>query len=351
MATRTCCLLILTVLGFAADTTAAISLRIVSSADLSLPVDARALDVRWASPTEVYVSLGKQGAVRMPLDGGSRVPVMPPADRGGFFLSSRLAVGQKHLVVASPFGGYAWVPLDSRVAKVEQRGLPTVMDIDARGDVVSVLGADTGDVQGLARDGVIAWTGSLSKGLADMRPLMKGRSKPGGKDMARCGFLDTGAIRFMLDGSVVVVPGVEPGVYRYDERGKLLQTWDTEPLGIVDDCDIEEEERMLLGRDFARRTEWLASRVTVDDILPLRAGPALVLRKVERNVTKWDIVTLPFQGKSERIALPVTISTPRGHLRGAVRGDRLVLLSYESPLPRQKEVVAPRLTVLSIIGQ
>jgi hypothetical protein len=62
-------------------------------------------------------------------------------------------------------------------------------------------------VQGLARDGTIAWIGSLSKGMADMRPLMKGRAKPGGKDMARCSILETGAIRFMPDGSVIVVPG------------------------------------------------------------------------------------------------------------------------------------------------
>lgn len=301
----------------------------------------------------MYVGLGKKGVIRTGVNAASQfTTVMPPADRGGFFISGRIAAGHKHLVVGSPLGGFAWIPIDSRLAgRMSHKGLMTVMDIDARGDIVAVLGADSGDVQGLARDGVIAWTGSLSKGLADMRPLMKGRAKPGGKDMARCAILETGAIRFMRDGSMVVVPGVEPGVYRYDDRGKLIQTWDTGPLGIVDDCAITDTELSLLARDFAHRSEWLASRVTVDDILPLRSGPALLLRRVESGVTKWDLVTLPFQGKMERVALPVTMPTPRAHLRGDVRGDQIVLLVFDDPLPRQKPIAAPRLFVLSIGGQ
>jgi hypothetical protein len=225
------------------------------------------------------------------------------------------------------------------------------MDIDARGDVVAALGADSGDQQGLARDGIIAWTGFLSDDLAEMRPLMKGRSSPGGKDMARCSILETGVIRFMRDGSVVIVPGVEPGIYRYDDHGKLMQTWDSAELGIVDDCAIQDTELAVLARDFARRIDWLASRIVVDDILPLRGGPALLLRRVDKNVTKWDLVTLPFHGKSERVPLPVTIPTPRGHVRGDIRGDQVILLVFDDPMPKQKPVAPPRLMVLSLSGQ
>jgi hypothetical protein len=338
-------------LALIAEPVAGVSLRVVSNT--ALPGENIARDIRWAGPSEVYVSLGKKGAIRTGVLAASPfITVMPPADRGGFFISGRIAAGRKHLVVASPLGGFGWIPFESRpTGKVSQKGLMTVMDIDARGDLVAVLGADSGDVQGLARDGVIAWTGSLSAGLANMRPLMKGRAKPGGKDMARCSILETGAIRFMRDGSVVVVPGVEPGIYRYDDRGKLIQTWDTGPLGMVDDCAIADTELSLLARDFARRTEWLASRITVDDVLPLRSGPALLLRRVENGVTRWDLVTLPFQGKTERITLPVSMPTPRAHVRGDVRGDRLVLLVFDDPLPGQKPAAAPQVIVLSVGGQ
>jgi len=333
------------------DVAAATSVRLVSDVQLTpLPADARARDVRWADASQVYVSLGKQGVIRTSaIVAKPLTTVVPATSHGGFPLSSLLAAGTRHLIVASPFGGFGWVTIEGgRAGKTGQRTLHTIMDIDGAGDALAVLGADSGETQGLASDGVIAWTGSLSKGLSDLRPLMKGRSKPGGKDMARCGFLQTGAIRFMLDGSVVVVPGVEPGVYRYSTAGKLMQTWDTGALGIVDDCDLDEEERATLARDFPRRLDWLASRVVVDDVLSLADGPALMLRRIEKGVTKWELVTLPFRGKSERITLPVTVPTPRAHVRGDVRGNELVLLVYDSPLPGQPSTVPPRLVVLTL---
>jgi hypothetical protein len=247
-------------------------------------------------------------------------------------------------------GDVGWAPL-AGTGKVERKALRAVMDIDARGDTAAILGADSGPVQSLERAGTILWTGSLSKSLADMRPVMKGRSKPGGKDMARCSILQTGAIRYMQDGSLVVVPGVEPGVYRYGADGKLLQTWDTEPLGIVDDCLIPENDLLLVARDFGERIKWYASRVIVDEVLPLRSGPALVLRRVEKGVTRWDLVTLPYKGKSERMALPLTMATPRAHVRGDVRGDQLLLLMWDAPLPGQEAVEPPKLIVLSMKGQ
>jgi hypothetical protein len=342
-------LLFLAVLAFSSH--GAMTMRVVSNASLSDSVVAR--DVRWAGPGEVYVSLGKRGAIRTRVDSTVHfTPVMPAGEHGGFPITGRIAAAQKHLVVASPLGGVGWIPLATGGAHpIGHRPLLSVMDIDARGDSVAVLGADSGNVQGLARDGTIAWVGSLSKSMNDMRPLMKGRSKPGGKDMARCSILETGAIRFMPDGSLIVVPGVEPGVFRYDAAGKLVQTWDSDPLGIIDDCWIPDRDLELVARDFGRRIDWLATKVTVDDILPLPGGPGLLLRRVEKGVTKWDLVRLPYQGRMERVALPVTMPHPRAHVRGDVRGNQVVLLAFEDPLPGQKPLAPPRLVVLSIAGQ
>jgi hypothetical protein len=342
-------LLTLGLLALAVPAVAAISFRTVSSAQLPDGVIAR--DVRWAGPSEVYVSTGKKGVVRTRVDAPAPSTTVIPGGEGGFYLSGRVAVGQNHVVVGSPMGAIGWIPVMGSARKLGQKGLLKVMDVDARADTAAVLGSDSGPLQGLARDGTIAWIGSLSKNMSDMRPLMKGRSSPGGKDMARCSILETGAIRFMQDGSLVVVPGVEPGVYRYNSAGKLTQTWETEPLGIVDDCSLKESELLLLARDFGERLDWYASRVILDEILPLPGGPALVLRRVEKGVTKWDLVTLPYRGKSQRVALPVTMPTPRAHVRGDIRGDRLVLLVFDDALPKQKSAAPPRLVVLSIGGQ
>jgi hypothetical protein len=340
------------VLAFAAPAGAAISFKQVSST--SLPDGVIMRDVRWAGPSEVYVSTGKRGVTRTRVDTtvGAR-KVLPGADSGGFPVSGLVAAGTNHLFVASEMGPYGWMPLDGKTRAIGQRALLVITDIDAHGDRAALLGADTGTVQGLARDGAIAWAGSLSKGMADLRPLMKGRSNPGGKDMARCSVLQTGAIRFMPDGSLVVAPGVEPGIYRYNAAGKLMQTWDTRPLGIVDDCAMPDTELHLLARDFNERIKWYASRVILDEILPLSGGPALLLRRVEKGVTKWDVVRLASGagGKPERVALPVTVPSPRAHVRGDVRGNQLVLLVFDDPLPGQQPVAPPRLVVLSIAGQ
>lgn len=342
-------LLMIAAVVFAGPAGAGLSFRAVSTT--ALPDGVVARDVRWAGASEVYVSTGKEGVVRTRVDTTARgTPVMPSSERE-FVLSGLVAVGQNHVVAGSPMGAVGWIPLTGRARTVGQKGLLAVMDIDARADSAAILGADGGPVQGLARDGTIAWVGSLSKNMSDLRPLMKGRSKPGGKDMARCSILETGAIRYMPDGSLIVVPGVEPGVHRYSASGKLMQTWDTEPLGIVDDCWIAESDLMLIARDFGERIKWYASRVILDEILPLPGGPALLLRRVEKGVTKWDVVTLPYRGKSERVALPLTLPTPRGHVRGDIRGNQLVLLAFDDPLPGHKPVSPPRLVVLTIGGQ
>jgi len=335
-------------LAAAGPAAAAISFRTISSA--ALPDGVIARDVRWAGPSEAYVSIGNRGVVRTRVDSTAQLTSMIPAgDSSGLSISGLVGVGQTHVLIGSPMGSVGWIPLAGTARKVDHKSLLTVMDIDAQADTAAVLGSDRGPLQGLSRDGTIAWIGSLSKGLSDLRPLMKGRSKPGAKDMARCSILETGAIRFMQDGSLIVVPGAEPGVSRYSASGKLMQTWDTEPLGIVDDCSIADNELHLIASDFKSRIDWYASRVILDEILPLPGGPALLLRRVEKGVTKWDLVTLPYRGgKSERVALPVTMPTPRAHVRGDVRGNQIILLLFEDPLPRQKPVAPPRLVVLSI---
>ena len=346
-------LLILAALALIFRAHSAMSFHTISTT--SLPPDVVARDVRWASPNEVYLGAGKRGVVRTGVDSTARAQyVVPGIDRGGVITAGRIGVGQKHLFFASGMGVYGWAPLagtSGTSGKVEEKSLISLMDIDARGDTAAILGADSGPLHGLERAGTILWQGSLSKGLADMRPVMKGRSEPGGMEMARCSILETGAIRYMRHGSLAVAPGVEPGVFRYGADGKLLKTWDTESLGIVDDCSLAESDLRLVARDLSERAKWYASRVIVDEVLPLPAGPALVLRRVENGVTKWDLVTLPYKGKSKRVALPLSMATPRAHVRGDVRGEQLLLLMWEDPLPGLHAIEPPKLIVLSMKGQ
>lgn len=315
----------------------------------TLPEGTIARDVRWAGPSEVYVSTGQKGVVRTSVtSAGTLKSMAPPDGQSAIWISGLVGAGQRHLFIATPLGTAAWFRLDGNPRPVRERSFLTIMDIDARGDAAAILGSDRGPLRGLSRDGTIAWLGSLSKDLSDLRPLMRGQSKPGAKDMARCSILETGAIRFMQDGSIVVLPGAEPGMYRYAANGKLIETWPTEALGIVDDCALPDSELHLIARDFKARLDWYAARIIVDDILPLSTGPALLLRRVEKNVTTWDLVTFPYGGgRSERIRLPLSVASPGARVRGDVRGNEIVLLVFDDPLPRQKPVAPPKLVVLS----
>ena len=92
----------------------------------------------------------------------------------------------------------------------------------------------------------------------------------------------------------------------------------------------------------------MASRVIVDDVLPLPSGPGLLLRRVENGITKWDLVALRYDGgKPSRTPLPVTMPSPRSHARGDVRGDRILLLMFDDALPQQKAAQPPQLVVFS----
>lgn len=326
-----------------------ISLKVVESASLSGQPIVR--DIRWADASHVYLGMGKNGVIRVPLDLSSQTIVVPPSGpRGAIPMAGRIAVGGRHLVFASPFGGFGWIPTAGHAGgDLPFHPLRSISDVDARGDRVVVLGADNGPVQGLARDGAIVWIGSLSEGMKDRRPLMIGRAKPGGKDVARCGFLEAGEIRFMRDGSIVVVPGAEPGIYHYDADGRLLQTWETAPLGIIDDCDLAEDHRSLLARDFDARSRWLASRPILDDIVPLRNGPALIIRHVAEEVSAWDLVVLGAAGKHQRIPLPLKMTGSRAHVRADIAGDRLVVLLFEDSFPKPPQ--PQRVVLMSIEGQ
>src|ERR1700686_677118 len=120
-------LCLVSALALASPATAAMSLRYVKSA--SLPEAMIIRDVRWASASEVYVTAGRKGAFRIPVDSPSHLTsVLPGSDRGGFPLSGRIAVGQRNLMVAAPLGAYGWTLLDGTPQKIRYKTLLTVMD-------------------------------------------------------------------------------------------------------------------------------------------------------------------------------------------------------------------------------
>ncbi len=91
----------------------------------------------------------------------------------------------------------------------------------------------------MSSEGEIAWLGSLADGGDRLKTVLYSPIKAS-KDapMGTCGWLAFGGVRFLTDGSFMVVPGVEPNAFLFSPEGQLRRTWDTNDLGIDTGCSF-----------------------------------------------------------------------------------------------------------------
>lgn len=307
----------------------AATLRLVSDRVLPKGLD-KAEDVRWASDRTVFLALVKDGTVEASVEPGGPAPreMIPGKNTlGGWFLSARLGCSSHYLVVGAPLWGLTWRTLDQPLRK--ESVFEGIEDLDVSGNRLLVLGARRDDNRKFAPDGAIAWIGSLDTDLSDLRAVLFDSSGPGARNMASCFLFEMGAVRFLAGGSFIVVPGVQPGAHLYDSRAKLVRTWDTAGLGLDSDCaTISREQMFKLAADFDARVAWLNRRRTLDEILPLPQGPGLVIRNVADGRPRWQLKVLRESGEITTYEIPLASESGRSHLRGDVRGGRIVLLLY-----------------------
>ncbi|MFZ2493854.1 MAG: hypothetical protein WA208_20435 [Thermoanaerobaculia bacterium] len=294
------------------------------------------LDVRWTGGDSIAIAAGRAGVVQFELRGPLSHPKpLMGGDRtrtGSFY--SQLAFTPTHLLAASPLGMVAWKR--TRQTGTADGGMSVAMslDVDAAGDSFVILGADRDAKNRWSPDGAIAWLGSLGPKPAALQPVLyshvaeKGGTKAA--SIANCGLFGNGGVRFLEDGSFVVVPGVEPGAYLYDHRGKLVHTWQTSGLGFLDSCRLSMDQVRLYQRDVAAREEFLRRQPMLDDVVALGRNPGLLIRSYARGVVRWEIVEL------RRGSPPVTHrvefeSTSRvTHMKADLRGKRAVFLVYDA---------------------
>lgn len=326
-------------------------LRILSDRVLP-PVLRTAMDVRWFSDSSVLLARGRNGVVEVSLDAERRAAVktIVPGEKSpeGLWFSTRLGVSDQFLVIGASFRSLAWQRRPASARKEAE--FEYIEDLDLQGDRLLVLGARKDSQQRFAPDGVIAWIGSLSRDLSDLRPVQVSAFGPGARPMANCGSFEMGAVRFLPDGSFIVVPGVEPGAFLYGPSGALSRTWDTAALGLDTDCNsIDEEQHVRLAAQPEPRFEWLNVRRTVDDVLPLPQGAGLLVRSVAGGRAHWQLVLLDARGGVTRFDIPLVANGPTSHLRGDVRQGRIVLLMHD--YGRDGPPAAPRLLTVEVPRQ
>lgn len=319
---------------FAALAPLSVLAQTATSASYPLPDSfRRARDVRWIDDRTALLSVPKVGVWEVEIDGGVKpTRRLIQAGRGspdGLWMTVKLAVSGDYLAVSPGVHEMAWRPLSAGSSDLERRVFEFVVDMDVFGSTVLVLGTRRDEKRRYSPDGAAAWLGDLKAGFPTLRPIFFSSSGPGAERIDACGAFGIGGVRFLPDGRFVVVPGSEPGVFLYRADGELQRTWDSEALGIETLCDFDPDQEELLGANLEARWAWLNQRRFLAEILPLDKGPALVLREVRAEGTRWILKILRADGSVETEALPVTSRSPLARLKGDVRGSRLLLVISE----------------------
>lgn len=304
------------------------ALRILS--DRELPPALPAADVRWASESSVYLALVKAGTVEVslePLGGKVEKVILGAREPGGFWGCSRLGASQDYLVAAGPAFSLTWRKRTDPLRK--EIAFDGIEDIDVGGRRLAVLGARRDDKGRFAPEGAIAWVGSLDKDLTDLRPILLDQRGEGAPNLSACGNFELGAVRFLQDGTLLVVPGFQAGAHLYDAGGRLIRTWDTAGLGLDNDCPGLTQEQVMQLTYPDPRSAWLNQRRTLEDILPLPQGPGLLIRSVSQGRPSWMLKVLDRNGPGHKTyAVPIPPVSDLSYLRGDVREGRIVLLLY-----------------------
>lgn len=299
-----------------------------------------ASDIRWASDTSVYLSLYREGAVEasVDLDHPRVVKVIPGMREVGGTFCSGLAASPEYLVTHGPLW-ITWRSVSEPTRKEE--AFDSIHDLDVFQDRLLVVAARRDDKGRFAPEGALAWLGSLRKGLSDLRPVAYDASGPGGKTLGACSTFQMGGARFLADGSFLVVPGVQPGIHLYSAEGKLLRTWDSGPIGLDADCaSLTEQQIRRFATQFVPRVEWLNQRRTLDEILPLPQGPGLVVRSVSEGKARWSLKILRQDGTVPTYTIPVSGQSEFAHLKGDVRGRKIVFVMSASEKDGMKSDVS-----------
>ncbi|HEX2255063.1 MAG TPA: hypothetical protein VHQ65_17485 [Thermoanaerobaculia bacterium] len=321
----------------------AVCLRLVSKSTLPASAGA-AQDVRWVrAPDRVALSLGAGGVVEYVWEAEAleSPPLLVAGDNGRRrFHSARLGLSEEYVVSGAPFFVLHWRARTSSLVNTSpaELQLDLVADLDVHGEQVAVLGARRGPEGRFAPGDEVLWTGSLASGLSSLSPRLRA-SGDAARTMGTCGIFDVGVLRYLPDGTLLVLQGVEAGLVRLAADGQRLQSWDTDIVGIETTCGIAEEERgSFLGSGTIRHLFWINQRRIAEDIVPLPGGFGVLVRRWENGATRWSLVPVIAGMAGVAVDLPVTDPSPFAHLRADARGPNLVLLVFEkrarrSPFP------------------
>lgn len=247
-------------------------------------------DVRWLDPGALAVLDGAGGLFR--LDAAAEDPRPEPLAFAAARASTgmpmaRLGISGTHVAVGQVTFLARWQER-SPGAQAHAISVEYLADLDLRGDRLLMIGVRRSPEGELSSDAAIAWRADLGSG-AELEPVQRSAAGPGATTMQDCALVDLSHVRLLPGGGFVVVPGADPGVYLYDDQGRLIRAWDSSRLGLDTGCPPLREQASSLSGDPAARVRFLASRRVVDEVVALADGPALLVRSVAGDDVTWEL--------------------------------------------------------------
>ena len=300
------------------------SLKIVM--EYPMPMNAAA-DVRWVDDSTILVSDLARGVgeVTLPASGPATVswlPEWPPPTGPGTQVKHLALSGDRIAGADMPF----LLRWHARQGKESgQMVMEYIADIDLFGDRLLVTGLRRDAAGKMGMDGAMAWIGSLSAGEDGLKPVLPFRDQDA---IMRCAGFGLGVVRFLSDGSFVIVPGAEPDIFLYGRDGHLQHIWRAEALGVDDPCgSISKEQQKMLWTNPVGRQEWVNRHPMIDEVIDTPDGPAVIIR-TRATRTTWEMVVLNGDAGA-RFTLPFSSGSPWAHVSADTRRGRTVFLMVD----------------------
>jgi hypothetical protein len=311
-----------------------------------------ATDVRWAGDDSVLISDTDRGVGQATLPAGGILTVswlpewLRPKAPGS--QPKHIALSGDQIVAGDMVFMLEWHARHGH----ESGQIPVyyIADLDLNGDRLLVSGIRRDQAGKMGMDGAMAWLGSLSAGEAGLKPVLPFHDQDEIMSCVGCGL---GVVRFLRDGSFIVVPGTEPGIFLFGPDGHLQRTWQTDAFGVEATCGLSKDQRRMFGRSPQARQEWANHRAMIDEVIDTPDGPAVIIRTVKNGKSTWEMVVLNGDA-GVRVTLPFSSSSPWAHVSADTRGRRAIFLIGDRLLDRdgppvhlvvRKDGAAPRLVL------
>ncbi len=197
-----------------------------------------------------------------------------------------------------------------------------IIDLDLNDGQLLVSGLRRDRAGKVGLDGAIAWFGSLNAGEEGLKPVLPFHDRSA---IQNCAGFGLGVVRFLRDGSFIIVPGAEPDIFLFGRDGRLQHTWRTDKLGVDTPCTMSLEQKTLLGTTPVAREEWVNRHPMIDEVIDTPDGPAAIIRTLKSGRTTWETVVLN-SDSGVRFTLPFSSRSPWAHLAADTRGRRSAFL-------------------------